>query len=335
MSTSLDRRVERDLAGLSCDDPTNALPCLLDDWLRDRTWVEEAVRIPSAERRAWLAAAGARAFDADAGGYASFLRTTTASIDYIWSADELERILRRHTEYLLVNLSDMLDFRFGHIDAMLDQVTVSGAEHFEEVRATGRGVMALAVHQSHPAFAFFHPAWKGMPISAVANLGDRKATHSSMLLDGLRERVELLPTTTAALRPMLARLATGGCVAIYADYLYPGTPGTVSALFGGTVLIASAAVAVALRTGAAVIPVSVARASTPDSGGVQVQIGTALPLGDLDPRDPDSREAAALRFGIAMEFLIRRHPSVWRLWATLGYRWQCGDEALSSVGEPV
>jgi lauroyl/myristoyl acyltransferase len=331
MSSDLDSRVERELAELSSDDATNALPCLLYEWLQDKTWIEAAVKIPSTERRAWLAAAGARAFDGDAGGYASFLRTTTASIDYIWTADELERILRRHTQDLLVNLSDMLDFRFGRLDAMLDQVTVSGAEHFQEVLATGRGVMALAVHQSHPAFGFFHSAWNHMAISAVANLGDRKATHSSMLLDGLRERVELLPTTAAALRPMLARLATGGCVAIYADYLYPGTPGTVSALFGGPVMISSAAVSVALRTGAAVIPVSVARVSPPDSGGVQVQIGTALPLYDLDPRDPESREAAALRFGIAMECLIRRHPSVWRLWATLLHRWHSAEMALAPL----
>jgi lauroyl/myristoyl acyltransferase len=329
MSSELDSRVERDLVALSTDDPTNALPCLIYDWLRDKTWIDEALKIPAIERRAWLADAGGRAFDSDAGGYASFLRNTTASLGYIWTADELEVILRRHTQELLVNLSDMLDFRFGQLDAMLDQVTVTGAEHFQEVLATGRGVMALAVHQSHPAFGFFHPAWNDMAISAVAKLGDRKAAHTSMLLDGLRERVELLPTTAAALRPMLTRLATGGCVAIYADYLYPGTPGTVSALFGGPVLISSAAVALALRTGAAVIPVSVARVWPPENGGVQVQIGTGLPLGDLDPRDPASREAAALRFGITMEFLIRRHPSVWRLWATLAHRWQCGEESLA------
>lgn len=83
-------------------------------------------------------------------------------------------------------------------------------------------------------------------------------------------------------------LSSGGCVAIYADYLYPGTPGTVSALFGGPVLISSAAVSVALRSGAAVIPVSVARGSPPGAGGVQVQIGTSLPLADLDSRDPAS-----------------------------------------------
>jgi lauroyl/myristoyl acyltransferase len=335
MSINLDSRVERELADLSSDDPTNALPCLLYDWLRDKTWIEAAVQKPSIERRAWLAAVGGRAFDDDAGGYASFLRSTTAGLDYIWAVDELKGILRRHTQDLLVNLSDMLDFRFGQLDAMLDQVTVSGAEHFQEALATGRGVMALAVHQSHPAFGFFHPAWNDMAISAVANLGDRKATHSSMLLDGLRQRVELLPTTAAALRPMLTRLATGGCVAIYADYLYPGTPGTLSALFGGPVLISSAAVSVALRTGAAVIPVSIARVWPPETGGVRVQIGTALPLGDLDPRDPASRKAAALRFGIAMECLIRRHPSVWRLWAALPHRWQCGEESLAQLPEQI
>lgn len=153
-----------------------------------------------------------------------------------------------------------------------------------------------------------------------------------MLLDGLRDRVELLPTTAAALRPMLSRLAGGGCVAIYGDFLYPGTPGTLSALLGGPVFVSSAAVSVALRTRAPVIPVSVARRWPPEDGGVHVRIGAPLPLDDLDARDPAVRDSAAVRFGMAMECLIRCHPDVWRLWATLRYRWHSAAGALRSWG---
>ncbi|HEY2894341.1 MAG TPA: hypothetical protein VGJ16_09015, partial [Pirellulales bacterium] len=57
----VERRVERDLAGLPSTNPANALSGLLYDWLRDETWVAAAMKIPSAERRAWLAGAGATA----------------------------------------------------------------------------------------------------------------------------------------------------------------------------------------------------------------------------------------------------------------------------------
>lgn len=321
------RRVERDLADLPSTNPANALPGLLYDWLRDETWAAAAMNIPSAERRAWLAGAGAAAFAHDWGGYASFLRKLTGPLEDVWPADALTEIFCRHTQWLLANLSDILDFRHGQPDALWDDVTVTGAEHLRDALAAGRGVMVLSAHQSHPGFGFFHPAWKELGISTVANLGDRGAPHSSMLLDGLRKRVELLPTTPAALRPMLARLSGGGCVAIYSDFLYPGTPGTVSALLGGPVLVASAAVSVALRTGAMVIPLSVARNWPPEDGGVEVRIFPPLPLADRDPRTPQSHELAALLFGLTIEGLIRRNPSVWRLWATLRHRWRLGQEA--------
>jgi lauroyl/myristoyl acyltransferase len=322
------RRVERDLAELPSTDPANALSGLLYDWLRDETWVAAALKIPSAERRTWLASAGEAAFANDWGGYASFLRKLTGPLEDLWPAEALVEILCRHTQWLLANVSDSLDFLHGQFDAHWDDVTVVGEEHLREAVAAGRGVMVLSAHQSHPGFGFFHPAWQELRISTVANLGDRRASHSATFLDGLRKRVELLPTTPAAIRPMLSRLRGGGCVAIYSDYLYPGTPGTLSALLGGPVLVASAAVSVALRTGATVIPLSVARNWPPGDGGVEVRFFSPLPLSELDPRAPHSHEMAALLFGLTVEGLIRRNPSVWRLWATLRHRWRLGREAV-------
>ena len=89
------------------------------------------------------------------------------------------------------------------------------------------------------------------------------------------------------------RACEAGHVAIYSDYLYPGTPGTLSALLGGPVLVASAAVSVALRTGATVIPLSVARNWPPEGGGVEVRFFSPLPLADLDPRPAFARDGGA------------------------------------------
>ncbi len=321
-SERVDRRVRCDLANLSSADAMNALPRLLWNWLVDEDWLAASRAMPAVERRAWLAELGAAAFDSDCGGYASFLRANTQGLDHVWSDAELAEILRRHTQSLFVNLSDVVDFRYARDGHPWDNVTVAGETHLRKALDRGRGVIALSVHQSHPGFGFMHGAWKRLGLSAVANLGDRSAPHSSLLLDGLRDRVELLPTTAAALRPMLTRLSSGGCVAIYADFLYPGTPGILSTLLGGPILIASAAVSLALRTGAAVVPVTVARKWPLDDGEVRVQFGRPLPFDDMDSKSDAARSLAALMIGIAIECMIRRDPSVWRLWATLAVRWQ-------------
>jgi KDO2-lipid IV(A) lauroyltransferase len=306
----------------------NGLARLLSKWGRDEAWLAAAARVPPAERRAWLASAGAEAFANDWGGYASFLRANTAGLDYIWPASESEEILRRHTQLLLVNLSDAIDFRTAARKHSSHDVILEGADHLRAAIAEGRGVLAVSAHQSHPGFGFFHPAWNELGISTVANLGALDAFHSSALLDGLGDRVELLPTTAAALRPMLARLSSGGCVAVYGDYVYPGTPGIVSTLFGGPALISSALVALASRSGAALVPLSVSREWPPEDGPVRVRICAPIPLGDLDARDPAARARAALRIGVATECLIRRDPSTWRLWASLHYQWRTATKAL-------
>jgi len=327
----IELRVQRELAALPRDKPAVALPALLSDWTHDASWVAAVREMSSPQRRDWLARVGAAAFANDAGGYASYLRTLTGPLQYLWPADALEEIFSRHTQWLLANLSDSLDFFYGQFDELLNDVTIKGEEHLRSALAAGRGAIVFAAHQSHPGFAFFHAAWKELKISTVANLADRRPPNSTSFLNGLEKRVELLPTTPAAIRPMLARLKGGGCVAIYSDYLYPGTPGTLSALLGGPVLVASAAVSVALRTGAAVIPLSVARNWPPKDGGVEVRFLRPLQLAELDPRAPQSHEMAALLFGLTIEGLIRRNPSVWRLWAALRHRWRLGREAAQQA----
>ena len=118
------------------------------------------MKIPSTERRAWLASAGAAAFAHDWGGYASFLRKLTGPLEDLWPAEELMEIFCRHTQWLLANVSDSLDFLHGQFDAHWDDVTVVGEQHLRDAVAAGRGVMVLSAHQSHPGFGFFHPAWQ-------------------------------------------------------------------------------------------------------------------------------------------------------------------------------
>ncbi len=329
MRDKLLRRLQRGVERLPTSDPANGLTCLLTDWLADAAWVEMARRVPPPDRRLLLAEVGAFVFDRDCGGYASHVRRSTQGLDYIWPPTTREALLRRHCEFLLATLSDILAFGDAmETAAALEEVELHGLEHVRTAQDAGRGLLFLSAHQSHPAFAFKHRQFDGMPISAVANLSRNSGDSLSMLLAGVSDRVRLLPVSPAAVRQMLQCLKSGEGVAIYADYLYPHSGGVTSCLFGRSVTISSSAVAIALRTGAAVIPVTVARRWPLGVGGVDVQFFAPLSLANIDPREDASVLRAAARFGVAVEALIRRFPAQWRLWATLEYRWAIAADAV-------
>lgn len=322
MHDDLHARCQRDLDDLPNSDPANGLNCLLVNWLADPGWVDAARQIPSCDRRHLLAELGASIFDRDFGGYASHVRDCTQTLDYVWPVADREELLRRHCQFLLASLSDNLSFRDpAETKLALDEVEVHGVDYLREAQHAGRGVLFLSVHQSHPAFGFKHRQFDGLPISGVANLQHSPDDSLSMLLMGVTDRVRLLPISPAAVRQMLMCLRNGESVAIYADFLYPQSGAATSCLFGRAVTISSSAVAIAVRTGAAVIPVAVARRWPIDAGGVDVRLFAPLSLADLDPRHDATLSRAAVRFGIAIEGLIRCYPAQWRLWGTLEHRW--------------
>jgi lauroyl/myristoyl acyltransferase len=322
MFGDLHARCRHDVERLPISDPANGLNCLLVDWLADSEWVEAARRIPRRDRRQLLGELGASIFDQDRGGYASHLRNCTQGLDYVWPPASREDLLRRHCQFLLAGLSDTLSFKDpAETPAALDEVDLRGLDHLREAQDAFPGVLFLSVHQSHPAFGFKHRRFDGLPISGVANLRHDPGDSLSMLLMGVSDRVRLLPISPAAVRQMLTCLRSGESVAIYADYVYPQSGAATSCLFGRAVTISSSAVAIAVRTGAAVIPVAVARRWPLDAGGVDVRLFAPLSLADLDPRDDATVSRAAVRFGVAIEGLIRCYPAQWRLWGTLEHRW--------------
>lgn len=322
MPSNLNERFEQDVRNIREGDPINALPDVLLGWLRDSAFLETLRDIPSAERRAALAKLGVEAFERDLGEYASGLRGVASGLDYVWTPEAREEIFRRHCALLFANLSDIIDFlEPDAAQDVLKEVEYVGLEHLRDAQQDGVGVFVLSIHQSHPSFAFRHPTVNDVPVSAVAHEPGHGTQEQSKLLDGLRSRVELLPVSPAAIRPMLARLRSNGCVAIYADFLYDATPPITSALFGRILPIASGAVHLAVRNKTPVLPVSVARLWPPDSGGVEVKVFPPIRLPEV-PEGQSPAELLAIVFGITMEGMIRRRPENWRLWPTLLHRWQ-------------
>lgn len=303
--------------------PGGDISCLLWVWLSDPKWVAAAKQIPPVERREQFAQMGRETFEHNLAGYASRLRANTSSLDYAWSPPKRNEMLRQHTEALFVELADRIAFCDPtETAAALADVQFDGYEHVQAALDRGRGIIFVSVHQSHPSFGFKHPLITPLRVLGVSHDMEFGQSGTALLLQGVADTIELLPASPRAVRSILSALSANHCLAVYNDFVYPETAGIDSPLFGREVLISSSALAIALKTRATVLPVTIARQWPWDSGGVNVTIYAPLSLDDLDRSDPAAMREGALRLGVLTECLIRRYPAQWRLWDTLQTRWK-------------
>ena len=292
-------------------------------WLNDPAWVEDAQRLPPIERRQVLADLGGETFDRNLAGYAARLRANTQALDYVWPAAQRELMLRQHTEALFVELADRIGFCDpAETAAALAEVQFEGFEYIQSALDRGRGIIFVSVHQGHPSFGFKHPLIMPLRVLGVSHDLEFGQSGTALLLQGVADTIELLPASPRAVRSILSALSANHCLAVYNDFVYPETTGIASPLFGREVLISRSALAIALKTRATLLPVTIARQAPWDTGGVNVTIYAPLSLDDLDRSDPAAMREGALRLGVLTECLIRRYPAQWRLWDTLQTRWK-------------
>ncbi len=307
---------------------------MLASWSSDRNWVTAALRIAPVQRRQILAEFGGEAFDRDWGRYASELRFNTRDLECLWPGESRQVLLRQHTELLFAAVADQVGFcNRDETRLILDDVVVSGIDHLKNAQAAGRGTIVVSVRQSHPGFAFKHPCTAGLTCYAIFHEDGDTLANFPALLQGISDRVQLLNASPGSVRKILAALRGNQCVTLYNDFVFPESLGLPTGLFGRVVLISRSAVAIALRARATVVPATIARQYPPGSGRVSVEFYEPLPLDGLDGRCPQDVLQAGLRFGIATECLIRRHPSQWILWNTLEHRWREAEKSIGALRE--
>ena len=297
------------------------VPQVLARWAADPMWWSAARSMDLTDRRELLAILGRETYDADVGQFRSELSWNTRHLNYIWSEDARDRMLRQHTEMLFASLSDTIAF-FNERERKetLAEVQLVGRDNLDDALTKGRGIILLGVYQSHPRFLLDHSCMAGHTVAVIRKMGEAAST-PSLLFTEVPTNVRLLPASAQAVRSILELLACGEMVAYYNDFLYPGSGGVMSPLFGVPVLISRAILSIALRTRAVVLPVAIARRD-PIREGVMIEVFSAVDLPEADARDPAALNAAALMIGVATECLIRWHPPAWRLWNTLVWRWR-------------
>jgi KDO2-lipid IV(A) lauroyltransferase len=195
--------------------------------------------------------------------------------------------------------------------------------HYTNAMARGNGVVAVSMHFG--AWEAGLAAWNGgggrlallaeqlrPPELFEAIAGARGALGVKVIPIDVEAMLQGDTQTArrigaAAMREVFKHLRTGGGIAIAIDRDLTGT-GTMIPFFGKPAPIPLGVVEVALRTGAAVVPVALLRTSW----GVE---GLVFPEMTYDAQAPREQEAERIARGILaiFETLIRQHPDQWHV----------------------
>lgn len=230
---------------------------------------------------------------------------------------ERERLLAsafRHWGWLLAEFA-----RFPRHDARsIEQVIVyDGLENYLEAAARGRGIIYLTAHVGAWELSSFAHSLHGYPLAYVNRPLDNP------LVDRLVNRYRCLAGNRAidrrnAARAILAELKQGHAVGILSDQNVLEGDGNVFVDFFGVPASTTAGPArLALRTGAAVVPVFVLWDEKRRK--YRLRFDPALELIRTGDDERDVRENTA-RFQRVIESVIRRFPDQWlwihRRWST-------------------
>ena len=286
--------------------------------------LEWALVVLLAKVFAWLPEAAAYALGEGAGGLAFRLdrRHRTITVENLtqafpgeYTSGEVERLARAVFENLGRIAVDV-----AHSDRLLrernaDAVRFDGLDRILEARRRGKGVLFITAHFGPwELLPLIHAIHFG-PIHVVARPLDNPRLED--LLTTLRERGgNRVIRKRDSVQAILQVLRRGETVGILIDQHISEGEGVVVPFFGRPASTAFAPALIAMRSGAAVLPVAIVREG---HGRYQVVFSGEVPVRRSGDLKADLVENTA-RFTAAIEAFIRKHPDQWfwvhRRWKT-------------------
>jgi KDO2-lipid IV(A) lauroyltransferase len=240
------------------------------------------------------------------------------------TADERERIVRgmfAHFGRLLLEL-----LRFGTLSdrEILALSETRGEEHVRRAYARGHGVLFFTGHFGYWEMSGIAHALCWTPMAVVARPLDNPRLHD--MLEQIRTRTgNAVIYRQGSVRKILRHLSDNRGIAMLIDQHLHTADAVRVDFFGRPAATTSALAALALRTGAAVVPV----ATLPREGGrYTFEYGEAIDPPPAD--DPDAIYELTRRCTAALEERIRRHPDLW-LW--MHRRWR--DDPAAASADPI
>jgi KDO2-lipid IV(A) lauroyltransferase len=225
------------------------------------------------------------------------------------SERERERILRGCFKNLGRLLGEFSQFPHATPESLHQIVECEGLENLQAAQALGRGVILFTGHLGAWELSSFALSAFGYPISFLVRRIDNPLVER--LIEKTRTRFgNRSIDKRAAMRPMLRTLRAGGTLGILVDLNTQPHEGVFVDFFGIPASTTSGVAALALRTGAAVLPVFAPWDEKRQRFVLYVDPPLSItPSGDTKE---DIRQVTSL-FTSVVESYIRRFPEQW-LW---------------------
>jgi KDO2-lipid IV(A) lauroyltransferase len=225
----------------------------------------------------------------------------------------LARAMFAHFGALLLEL---LKFGSCSPDQMLSLSETEGDERVRQAHQQGRGVLFFTGHFGYWEIGAIAHALRAGPISVLARPLDNPRLHD--MLERIRTRTgNTVIYRQGAVRRMLRDLAANRGIALLIDQHLHSPDAVYVDFFQRPAATTSALAALALRTGAPVIPVF----TLPLPGG-RYKFVFEHPVDPPHAETPDAVREFTQRCTDVLEMYVRRHPDLW-LW--MHRRWRDTD----------
>ena len=243
-------------------------------------------------------------------------RTALKNLEHAFpgrTVDARRALVRAMFAHFGALLFELVKFGSYSREQMLAATEVEGEERLRQVQAQGRGVLIFTGHFGYWELLAMAHAVRMPPMTVLARPLDNPSLHAAL---------ERIRTSTGnaviyrqgAVRRILRSLGQGGIVGVLIDQHLHSADAVDVDFFGRPAATTSALAALALRTGAPVIPVF----ALPLPGG-RYRFIYEHPV---DPPDADAPEAVrefTQRCTDVLEMYVRRHPELW-MW--MHRRWR-------------
>lgn len=210
-------------------------------------------------------------------------------------------------------LFELLKFHTLSPDAMLARVEFEGEERVRAAYAQGKGVLFITGHFGYWELQALVHALRFPPMAVMARALDNGALNR--LLEQMRTRTgNSVIYRQGGIRRVLRRLHEGGAVGLLIDQHILGRDAVQVDFFNRRAATTSAVAALALRTGARVVPLF----ALPVGNG-RYRMIYEHPVDLPGPEVEDPIRELTQRCTDVLEMYVRRHPDLW-LW--MHRRWR-------------
>lgn len=235
---------------------------------------------------------------------------------------ERRAIVRAAFEHFGRLLFEVLKFSTMTPEAMRARVEFDGDERVRAAYAKGKGVLLFTGHFGFWELNGVVHALQFEPIGVMARPLDNPYLHAE--LERIRQRTgNTVIYRQGGLRRVLRMLADGHAVAVLIDQHIHGADAVHVDFFDRPAATTSALAAIALRTGAVVIPVF----ALPLEGG-RYRMVYEHPVAPPDAGSADAIREFTQRCTDVLEMYVRRHPELW-LW--MHRRWRDNGSSADAV----